>query len=155
VGPSVGVGAGGEGQRIYVFFFFFESLRMALVITLHHKYSQLSGSNHALPIHSRIGVVIMLVLCLSIILEIYMCIFASCQCTDYAHASYAGAGEVLWHVFHLLFGVRYQSRPRRRPRPPSPSPKNAVVPIYLSQAYLNVSDCVIMTRIWPIRTYGM
>ena len=86
MGPSVGGGAGGEGQRIYRFF---ESLRMALVITLHHKYTQLSGSNHALPIHSGIGVVIMLVLelCLSIILGIHMRIFASCQCADYARAS--------------------------------------------------------------------
>ena len=40
---------------------FFESLRMALVITSHHKYVQLSGSNHTLPIcSSRVGVVMML-----------------------------------------------------------------------------------------------
>jgi len=35
----------------------FESLRMALVITSHHKYVQLSASNHVLLIPSRIGVV--------------------------------------------------------------------------------------------------
>ena len=35
----------------------FESLRMALAITLHHKYVQFSGGNRTLPIHSRIGVV--------------------------------------------------------------------------------------------------
>ena len=89
MGPSVGGGAGGEGQRIY---HCFESLRMALVITLHHKYTQLSGSNHALPIHSGIGVVIMLVLelCLSIILGIHMRIFASHQCADYACMSCGG-----------------------------------------------------------------
>ena len=95
------------------------SLRMALVITLHHKYIQLSGSNHALPIHSRIGVVIMLTLelCLSIILEIHMRIFALRQCADYAHVSYAGAGEarVARVTFAVgrpekLFGVRYPSR---------------------------------------------
>ena len=39
---------------------YFESLRMALMITLHHKYVQLSSSNRVLPIHSRIGVVITL-----------------------------------------------------------------------------------------------
>ena len=32
-----------------------------------------------------------------------MCIFASCQCAGYAHASYAGAGEA--HVAHVTFAV--------------------------------------------------
>ena len=33
---------------------------MALVITLHHKYIQLSSSNHTIPICSRIGMVMVL-----------------------------------------------------------------------------------------------
>lgn len=42
---------GADGaQRIYCFF---ESLRMALVIASHHKYIQLSSSNFAFTIHSR------------------------------------------------------------------------------------------------------
>ena len=86
----MGGGAGGEGQRIYRFF---ESLRMALVITLHHKYTQLSGSNHALPIHSGIGVVIMLVLelCLSIILE-YTCASLPCTSAQTMRARHASCG---------------------------------------------------------------
>ena len=34
------------------------------------------------------------------------------------------------------------------PRPPSPSPKNAEQ--YLSRAYLNVSDCVVHTMVYPV-----
>ena len=101
MGPSVGGGAGGEGQRIYRFF---ESLRMALVITLHHKYTQLSGSNHALPIHSGIGVVIMLVLelCLSIILEDTFASLphASAQTMHMCHM-WMQVRRV-WHVLRLL-----------------------------------------------------
>jgi len=52
-----------------------ESLRMALVITLHHKYIQLSGSNHTLPIHSRIGVVLSLGLGLYNYSEMHICKF--------------------------------------------------------------------------------
>ena len=90
-----------------------------------------------------------------------MRIFASRQCTDYVRASYAGAGEArmarvtfccrpIGDASCLVFVV---SKPRW--------PRCAVVPdlhlhrqrtassaIYLSRAYLNVSDCV--THIWPI-----
>jgi len=64
--PAQGLGAGGElplpaqnmeAQRLY----HFESLRMALVITLHHEYVQLRGSN-CTPICSRIGVAMSIVL---------------------------------------------------------------------------------------------
>ena len=37
-----------------------------------------------------------------IILGIGMRIFASCQCAGYARTSYAGTGEVPWHVLCLL-----------------------------------------------------
>jgi len=84
-----------------------------------------------------------------------MRIFASHQCADYARASYAGAGEarVARVTFanirrSKLFGVcsiQAAMAPLcRHPRPPSPSSST----IYLSQAYLSVSDCV--THIWPI-----
>ena len=49
---------GGSSENIPVF----ENIRMALVMTLPHKYIQLSGSNHALLIRSRIGMDMMLVL---------------------------------------------------------------------------------------------
>ena len=39
----------------------FENIRMALVMTLQHKYIQLNGNNHTLLIRSRIGVVMTLV----------------------------------------------------------------------------------------------
>ena len=87
-----------------------------------------------------------------------MRIFASRQCADYARASYAGAGEA--RVARVTFAVGEASclvfvvsKPRW--------PRYAVVPdlhlhrqrtpssaIYLSRAYLSVSDCV--THIWPI-----
>jgi len=88
-------------------------------------------------------------------LGIRMRIFASRQ--SYARASYAGAGEarVARVTFDVgsekLFGVCsiQAAVAPLRPRPPSPSrqrtPSSA---IYLSRAYLNVSDCV--THIWPI-----
>jgi len=87
-----------------------------------------------------------------------MRIFASCQCADYAHASYMrGRGQVrhAWHMLHLLYeklfgvcSIQAAMAPlRRRPRPPSPLPKNVVVRD-LRRAYLNVSDCVM--HIWPI-----
>ena len=58
MGPNVGSGCRRHrsAENIPVF------ERMALVITLYHKYVQLSDSNHALPIRSRIGVVMTLVL---------------------------------------------------------------------------------------------
>ena len=72
MGPSTGVCMGGVhvqgvdtgGVCIWRLreYTVFESLRTALVITLHHKYVQLSGGNRALPTCSRIGVVITLVL---------------------------------------------------------------------------------------------
>ena len=85
-----------------------------------------------------------------------MRIFASRQCADYARASYAGAGEA--RVARVTFAVGeasclvfVESKPRW--------PRCAVVPdlhrqrmpssaIYLSRAYLSVSDCV--THIRPI-----
>jgi len=63
--PAQGLGAGGElplpaqnmeAQRLY----HFESLRMALVITLHHTDVQLSSSNHTIPVYSRVGMVVVL-----------------------------------------------------------------------------------------------
>ena len=39
----------------------FENIRMALVMTLQHKYIQLNGNNHTLLIRSRTGVVMTLV----------------------------------------------------------------------------------------------
>ena len=38
----------------------YESLRMALMITSHHKYIQLSSNNLAFPIHCRSGMIVML-----------------------------------------------------------------------------------------------
>jgi len=35
--------------------------------------------------------------------NIYMCIFASCQCAQYVCVSYAGAGEA--RVAHVMFAV--------------------------------------------------
>ena len=53
-----------------------------------------------------------------------------------------------------LFGVRYPSRDDSNvpssPTSISIAKERCRLPIYLSQAYLNVSDCVIMTHIWPI-----
>ena len=94
------------------------------------------------------------------VLGIRMRIFASRQCTDYARASYAGAGKVC--VARVTFAVGEASclvfvvsKPRW--------PHCTVIPnlhlhhqrtlssaIYLSRAYLNVSDCVM--HIWPIRS---
>ena len=58
VGPSAGGGCrgGASSENLPLF----ESLRMALVITLHHKYVQLSSSNHTIPICSRKGMVMVL-----------------------------------------------------------------------------------------------
>ena len=87
-----------------------------------------------------------------------MRIFASRQCADYAHASYAGSGEARVARVTFVVGVAsclvfVVSKPRW--------PRCAVIPdlhlhrqrtpssaIYLSRAYLSVSDCV--THIWPI-----
>jgi len=94
-----------------------------------------------------------------VLLGVHMCIFASRQCTDYVRASYAGAGEarvagVMFAVGEASCLVFVVSKPRW--------PRCAVVPdlhlhrqrmpsaIYLSRAYLNVSDCVM--HIWPMRT---
>ena len=57
MGPSAGSDVGGGSSEIQPGF---ENVRMALVMTLQHKYIQLSGNNHALLIRSRIGVVMML-----------------------------------------------------------------------------------------------
>ena len=64
----------------------FESLRMALVITSHQKYIQLSGSNHTLPIHSRIGVIATLELWPSMIIARYTHASFYCLCciVDYS-----------------------------------------------------------------------
>ena len=76
MGPRLGVGyrrgvpishaKRGSSENIPIF----ESQRMALVITLQHKYIQLSGSDRTLPTCSRIGVVMLLglELCPSIII---------------------------------------------------------------------------------------
>ena len=92
------------------------------------------------------------------LLGIRMHIFASRQFADYARMSYVGAGEAL--VARVTFSVGEASclvfvvsKPRW--------PHCAVIPnlhlhrqrmplsaIYLSRAYLNMSDCV--THIWPI-----
>jgi len=90
-----------------------------------------------------------------------MRIFASRQCADYARALHMRVQvRRAWHVFTFAEGeatcsclVFVVSKPRW--------PRCAVVPglhlhsqrtpssaIYLSRAYLSVSDCV--THIWPI-----
>ena len=38
----------------------------------------------------------------NILLRIRMCIFASCLCADYVHASYAGADEACMAHHHVL-----------------------------------------------------
>jgi len=87
-----------------------------------------------------------------------MRIFASRQCAAYARSPYAGAGEarvarlVMFAVGSLEASclVFVVSKPRW-PRVPDlhlhrqKTPSSA---IYLSRAYLNVSDCV--THIWPV-----
>ena len=60
MGPGRGVGVGHAEARTRTSsesILFSESLRMALVVTLHHKYIQLSSSEHTLPIHNRTGIV--------------------------------------------------------------------------------------------------
>jgi len=82
-----------------------------------------------------------------------MRIFASRQCADYAGAGEAHVARVTFAVGEascLMFVVSKPRWPRctvvpdfhlRRQRTPSSA-------IYLSRAYLSVSDCV--THIWPI-----
>jgi len=87
-----------------------------------------------------------------------MRIFASCQCADYVCASYTGvvrmtrvvfaAGEAV-QLFDVCSIQAIMAPPRRRPWPPATS--SAINYIYMSQAYLNVSDCV--THIMAY-TYG-
>ena len=82
--PGVGVGGGAplshmkhrSSENIPLF----ESQRMALVITLHHKYIQLSDSNHTLPIHSRIGVIMTLELWPSMIIARHTHVSFYCLC---------------------------------------------------------------------------
>ena len=88
-----------------------------------------------------------------------MCIFASRQCADYAHVSYAGAGEA--HMARVtfavgsgeaqsLFGVCSVQAIMAPPHCYSlhlHCQRTAINCIYLSRAYLNVSDCVM--HIWP------
>jgi len=84
-----------------------------------------------------------------VLLGIRMRIFASRQCADYARASYAGAGEArvaraVGEASCLVFVVSKPRWPRCTIVPDlhlhhQRTPSSA---IYLSRAYLNVSDCV-------------
>ena len=84
-----------------------------------------------------------------------MHIFASCQCADYARASYMRVQvRHAWHVLRLLlFGVcsiqAVLAPLRHRPRPPSP--KNAVVRD-LSES--SISECVRLCDAHMAYTYA-
>jgi len=78
------------------------------------------------------------------LLGIRMCIFASCHCTDYARASYVGTGAGEAHVACVTFAVGGAVWPCRAIVPDLHlhRQRTPINYIYLSQSYLNVSDCL-------------
>ena len=78
-------------------------------------------------------------------LGIHMRIFASCQCADYVHTSYADSGEACMAcVTFAVEAVSHNSPSAPSSRPPSPSSKNAVIynqlHVHLSES--SISECV-------------